>query len=47
MFLAVSLEGHLCIRGVTRGDQGQYRCMIKNTAGTVYEVYNVTIGKKR
>ena len=43
----VSLEGHLCILDVTRGDQGQYRCRINNTAGTVYEVYNVTIGKNR
>ena len=43
----VSLEGHLCILDVTRGDQGQYRCRINNTAATVYEVYDVTIGKNR
>ena len=41
----VSLEGHLCILSVNASDQGHYRFRTTNIAGSVYEVYNVTIGK--
>ena len=41
-----SIEGYLCILGVSQTHQGQYRCEVNNTAGTVYQLYNVTIGKK-
>ncbi len=39
-----SLEGHLCVFGVSQRDQGQYRCRISNIARNVYEVYDVTLG---
>ena len=41
----VSLEGHLCILSVNESDQGHYRFRTTNIAGSVYEVYNVTVGK--
>ena len=44
--LVVSLEGHLCILGVRQKDQGQYRCVVSNDAGTVYGFYDVKVGKK-
>ena len=41
----MSLKGHLCILGVSLSDQGQYRFGTTNIAESVYEVYNVTVGK--
>ena len=44
--LAVSLVGNLCILGASETDKGQYRCVVTNKAGTVYGVYNLTIGEE-